>query len=300
MRKTGKPGNGSVPPGGRRRGQKGGIPVKKWFLSYAAASEKGSRENNQDNLRVGAAYELFNTEKPVWVEGSVQAGPLELFCVCDGIGGGAVGEMAAATALGQLSRALAASLEKGESTAEAALTAAEFAQSGVLELYGMLRRSGGCTLSLVALRGNEFAAANIGDSPIFLLKDGEEEPLELSCRHTLAWRKRELGIPTEAADECCLLRYVGKPGRSAAQMAHITGGTLGPRDSLLLCTDGLTDALPVKRLWEAAKKPGALRSLVKRAARQRGSDNCTAICLRAAQIEASETEEGLADGKQDL
>ena len=55
--------------------------MKKWMLTYSAASEKGSRDTNQDNLRVGAAHSYFDMESPVWVEGCMEAQSPEVFCV---------------------------------------------------------------------------------------------------------------------------------------------------------------------------------------------------------------------------
>ena len=239
--------------------------MKKWMLTYSAASEKGSRDTNQDNLRVGAAHSYFDMESPVWVEGCVEAQSPEVFCVCDGIGGEALGDVAAMTALD-------------------ALHQIEHAQSRVFGLYRAFHRNGGCTLSLVAVHQTSYVAVNIGDSPIFLAKNGESELEELSCRHTLGWKKRDMGLPTQPGDECCLMRYIGKPGHTAVQMAHVAEGTLEPEDCLLLCTDGVTDAFPAERLRAAADSPEALQALVKQAAEQEHSDNCTAICLKAAAI----------------
>lgn len=259
--------------------------MKKWMLTYSAASEKGSRDTNQDNLRVGAAHSYFDMESPVWVEGCMEAQSPEVFCVCDGIGGEALGDVAAMTALDALHQTLS-SPSSGEkpSLTELVLRAIEHAQSRVFGLYRAFHRNGGCTLSLVAVHQTSYVAVNIGDSPIFLAKNGGSELEELSCRHTLGWKKRDMGLPTQPGDECCLMRYIGKPGHTAVQMAHVAEGTLEPEDCLLLCTDGVTDAFPAERLRAAADSPEALRALVKQAAEQEHSDNCTAICLKAAAI----------------
>ena len=205
--------------------------------------------------------------------------------VCDGIGGEALGDVAAMTALDALHQTLS-SPSPGEkpSLTELVLRAIEHAQSRVLGLYRAFHRNGGCTLSLVAVHQTSYVAVNIGDSPIFLAKNGGSELEELSCRHTLGWKKRDMGLPTQPGDECCLMRYIGKPGHTAVQMAHVAEGTLEPEDCLLLCTDGVTDAFPAERLRAAADSPEALQALVKQAAEQEHSDNCTAICLKAAAI----------------
>lgn len=287
--KTKQPGNAEQETRGGRRTQdrltrppgERCIGMNSVKFRYAAASEKGSRESNQDNLRAGREHPYFEMDAPVWVEGSGDAQSLTVFTVCDGIGGEALGDIAAMSALDELQKALPQTLSGEKSLADTVLIAVERAQSRVLDLYRSIRKMGGCTLSLVALYRDRYLAVNIGDSPIFLAREHGGELRELSCRHTLETKKLEMGIPAEPGDECCLLRYLGKPGRSAAQMAHVEEGTIGPRDSLLLCTDGVTGTLSAAELRSAMEEPSSLRALVRHAAGQKNADNCTAICVAA-------------------
>ena len=152
--------------------------MEQFLLRYSAASERGSRPSNQDNLRLGSAHPYFQMEKSVDVSGHLTTEYPQVFCVCDGIGGGELGELASLYALAEIDRTLAVCGSLPLS--ELLLCAAEAAQFHVTQLYRRLRSAGGCTLTMLALYSNTYAVLNIGDSPAFVCRKQEGVMTELS------------------------------------------------------------------------------------------------------------------------
>lgn len=248
-------------------------------LDYSAASHIGGRRRNEDNylIREGVA--------PVWAyemcrnQGQWDTSQTRVAAVCDGIGGGAQGDTASLIAL----KTIEGMAQEYPDLAPEELIRmlAEAAQEEVCSHYRRLGRSGGCTLSLLVLREDRWAYLNIGDSPAFLWRQEDRELTELSERHNLKWEKLRRGIGPEQGDECRLLRYLGRQGHEAREMAHVVGGELKPGDGLLLCTDGITNAFSQENLscWLEQKVSAA--DLASGAASDPGADNCTAVCLWA-------------------
>ena len=270
----------------------------KYTLNYAAASRKGARSTNEDNLMVGVEHPFFDTDRAVQLHGTVDTGSVQMFCVCDGIGGACLGDMAAMTALDGIRGFLgSAPNTAGRDLEQTTMDAVEHAQQQVSQLYRRMRRRGGCTLALIAVCRGEFVAVNIGDSPIFLGRQGGGPLRELSCRHTLAWEKQRRGLPADRYDDGCLTRYIGKTNATARQMAHVTRGTLKPEDCILICSDGVTNTIPPDGLGAALQRI-SLADLVEQAAGQEAADNCTAIRLTMAAHKNKEDVHETESGKQ--
>lgn len=243
-------------------------------IQYTAASDKGQRRINQDNLCVGdllADVEAFFEKNGQWTG----IGPL-ILCVCDGIGGGSMGDTAALLALKGV-QTVARTATADENLEELVLSAADEAHKRVCHFFRQSGQPGGCTMALVAIRRNEFAFLNIGDSPAFLLHSSSRTLVELSCRHNLEWHKRRRGIAPLAADDRYLMRYIGKDGTSVSIMAHTLSGVMSSGDRMLLCSDGIVSAFAPQQLYRALEDGSCAASLVKQSAAIPGADNCTAI-----------------------
>ncbi|MCX7522738.1 protein phosphatase 2C domain-containing protein [Microbacterium sp. STN6] len=176
----------------------------------AAASHVGKiRSNNQDSGYAGA----------------------HLFVVADGMGGHAGGDVASAIALQRIREADREYLsgEEAEFSLQAALIAANAQLAETVfehpELTGM-----GTTVSAIARVGDEIALAHIGDSRIYLLRDGELK--QVSTDHTFVQRLVDSGRITEEE-----------------AMVH-------PRRSVLMRVLGDVDASPEIDTWCLDTKPG--------------------------------------------
>lgn len=218
-----------------------------------------------------------NDDTPLVVEG-------RLFAVADGMGGYAGGDVASATAVEVLQRVFADDptadgLEEG--IVQAGLAVQQKSQSDP-DLRQM-----GTTLSAVALvdspEGEVFAVAHIGDSRIYLLRDGELS--QLTDDHTVPEDLKRAGQLSEeeaAVDprRHIITRVLGPSGEYAPDMQ-----TLVPYhgDRLLLCSDGLTDELEDSQiahvLRSVADPEEAARRLVEQANQHGGRDNVTVVVV---------------------
>ncbi|GGE96769.1 Stp1/IreP family PP2C-type Ser/Thr phosphatase [Mycetocola zhadangensis] len=228
----------------------------------AALSHVGKiRSNNQDSGYAGS----------------------HLFIVADGMGGHAGGDVASAIALKRIIEADA--VYTSAQDAEAALQSAIIAANNELadavfehpELGGM-----GTTVDAIAAVGNEIAIAHIGDSRIYLLRDGELS--QITTDHTFVQRLVDSGRITEEEAmvhprRSVLMRVLGDVD-SNPEIDTMVMGT-HPGDRWLLCSDGLSgvvdkDAIEATLAQELpARQVG--EQLVRKALDGGAPDNVTVV-----------------------
>ena len=187
--------------------------------------------------------------------------------VADGMGGFNAGEHASATALAALAEVLAQRQAGRTDPASALRTAIEIANAEIIDLALRRPESIGMatTLAVCIVEGPWLWHAHVGDSRIYLLRDGTLTQL---TRDHLCWMSAApaaSGRPGEAfaaAEEgICLPPAPGGPagvgllarvvGIDAAVEPDIGAIRLEPGDRLLLCTDGLSDLLDAAMLAQA-------------------------------------------------
>lgn len=146
----------------------------------------------------------------------------------------------------------------------------------------------------VLLMGEEVAfVAHVGDSRVYLLRDGEI--FQLTSDHTFAEemkrRRRELEQAGEAADEKfgryehVLTRSIG--GQPAVEIDTLFVD-LQPGDEFILCSDGVSDVVGPGEMLRAseAREPDMLAGHLVDAALEGGSgDNATAVVVRVPTVE---------------
>ncbi|MEV6896188.1 protein phosphatase 2C domain-containing protein [Amycolatopsis sp. NPDC051372] len=236
----------------------------RFTLRYAAGSDTGRRRSiNEDS---------------VYASG-------RLLAVADGIGGQPHGEVASATAVGVLAsldselRSLdLTSLDLQSTLADGVRRVgerlAEVAEQDPAT-HGM-----GTTLTTLLFDGVRFAAAHIGDSRGYLLRDGELH--RITRDHTLVQALVEDGRISQAD-------AIDHPRRSLLMKALQSTGSGDPDvweftpladDRLLLCSDGLTAGAGEPAIAEtlAAGTPGeAVPALITLANDGGGPDNITIV-----------------------
>lgn len=252
-------------------------------VSFSAGTHIGARRKNQDNLRVGSMLPYIRSRRKMSRRGKMRIRDMELFCVCDGVGGGYRGDLAAKYALKAIRRFMRTGIPRELPLREAAIEAAQWAQSEVCEFYNTVQEAGGCTLGMVAVRGDSYAFLNIGDSPGFLIP-ASGEIRELSQRHNMAWERLRMGQTPESSDQNCLLRYLGLAGTPAEAMAYLTEGRLQEGDHLLLCSDGVTNAYLLSNLEDAIRRGVTAGQITQIAGCEERADNCTAVCLTVREL----------------
>ncbi|MGD0707558.1 MAG: PP2C family serine/threonine-protein phosphatase [Anaerolineaceae bacterium] len=253
-------------------------------LTHAGMTGK----TNEDRYAV-SAYKLSPHQPP----------SVLLAVLSDGIGGHRAGEVAAELAVNTISQYIAQSNEKHpiETIRESIELASRtiYAQaSHDPEHSGM-----GSTVALALAIGDHLYTASVGDSRIYLVRDGHI--FQLTTDHTWIQEALEKGIlkPEQVKghpNTHVIRRYLGSPTppvvdfrlrlshqESDDQALANQGMVLKTDDRLLLCSDGLTDLVkPEEILAVLLSKPlkEAVQALIDLANQRGGHDNITLIAIQ--------------------
>ena len=209
----------------------------------------------------------------------------QLFVVADGMGGHAGGDVASAIALKRVMEAdrQFASAADAEFALQSALRAANTMLAETVfehpELTGM-----GTTVSAILRSGSQVAIAHIGDSRIYLLRDGTLK--QITADHTFVQRLVDSGriTPEEAAvhpRRSVLMRVLGDV--DAAPEIDTTVFDVLAGDRWLLCSDGLSSYVSDDKIAQALKTLPAVKDaadrLVKESLDQGAPDNVTVVIV---------------------
>jgi protein phosphatase len=148
----------------------------------------------------------------------------------------------------------------------------------VPELRGMAT-----TLTAVAIDRGELTAAHVGDSRLYLVRDGK--PIQLSKDHTVAAERMRMGLLSEKKarehpDRSTLTRSLGRELIVAADRI-IT--TVAQGDVVIVCSDGLYNVLGDDEMVAVVGDLGpeaACRALIDTANARGTIDNLTAAVVR--------------------
>jgi protein phosphatase len=245
-------------------------------------------KNNEDRYAVASFVLAQNDRVPV------------LFAVlADGIGGHRAGEVAAELAVNHLMQAVARSdgrhIRKTIEEAVVEASDAIAAHAGSNEnLQGM-----GSTCATAWIVGDKLHTAYVGDSRIYLIRSGRIQ--QLTVDHSWVQEAIEKGILTpEAARQHpnvhVIRRYLGSPtppepdfrlklfNDEGDQHAENNQGLqILPNDTLLLCSDGLTDLLWNDEILEVIRSKPTLKeaskALIEIANARGGHDNITVVLI---------------------
>jgi protein phosphatase len=149
-----------------------------------------------------------------------------------------------------------------------------------------LYRGMGSTVSAVYFTDGTFIAANVGDSPIYLIRDGNIKLL--SVPHTVIAEQTALD-PDNAAKLGREFRHVltRAMGTDESVKADIYEIQCFKNDILVISSDGLSDkASPeeIQQLVDGNGSDAACRLLVDLANQRGGDDNITAIVLKVKMV----------------
>ncbi|MHB0875001.1 MAG: PP2C family protein-serine/threonine phosphatase, partial [Anaerolineae bacterium] len=205
-------------------------PEPKLVLSVAALTDTGrSRGHNEDYV----AYHVPTEPEVLQSEGA-------LFLVCDGVGGGAAGEVASEHAA---RRILADYYQpNGGAGPHAKLLAA--VQHANSEIYGENVRSGedrkmATTVVAALVIGNQLNLAHAGDSRAYLVREGHIS--QLTKDHSWVAEMVQAGDLTQAEAENHPWRNRITRSLGVAEMVKLDTQSLELKvgDVLVLCSDGL-------------------------------------------------------------
>mgnify|MGYP006294498769 CR=1 FL=1 len=217
-----------------------------------------------------------------------------LYLLADGMGGHQAGEVAAKLVVDSMHRYLAAGStaaeapENGKSDpslsaqANRLRGAVHYANQQVYQASAThsAYQGMGSTLAAVQFGDRTFVAANVGDSPIYLVHEGSIEML--SVTHTL-WAEQAERVADESVFvpelQHVLTRGMGAEDRVAPDICE---APFFSGDRLILCSDGLSGKVgPDEMLAVTASRsaPAACRTLVDTANRRGGDDNISVIVI---------------------
>jgi PPM family protein phosphatase len=233
-------------------------------LRVSALSDVGLvRKNNEDSFSICAP---------------------RLFMVADGMGGHEAGEVASKITV----TAIYEYVLKYETEQRAEVLLRDAIQDANRQVYETAvarpECSGmGTTVSVVLLSDGLIHWAHVGDSRIYLFREGEHQLL--TDDHSVVWQLLKQGglTPREAEvhpQRNMLTRAVG----TEAQIEIDVGSTpFLSGDQLLLCTDGLTNLVSGEELAQVTKRmtdtDEAVKYLVNQAKERGGFDNITVILI---------------------
>ena len=122
-------------------------------------------------------------------------------------------------------------------------------------VYQQFRGHGGTTLVAVLLKGNRLSFWCVGDSDLFLLREGKLYGMNIrqEYKNDLVLRALDGAFPVEEAfhdsQAGALSEYIGKEEVNCDY--NRIPFSLRPEDALLLCSDGISDTLTLKQIREA-------------------------------------------------
>jgi len=265
------------------------IPTDRSHLNVVTQTHAGmTGKNNEDRYAV-TSYHLSESDPT----------PVLFAVVADGIGGHRAGEVAAELAVDHITQAVAESdgsrpqkiIEKAIQEASDAI--AEHA-AATPEQQGM-----GATCACILIIGDRLYTASVGDSRIYLLREGRIQ--QLTTDHTWIQEALEKNVitPEYARDHPnihVIRRYLGSPeppevdfrmrlydSEADALAEGNQGMPLYPGDTLLICSDGLTDLVWNDEIGEIIRTKGNLKTvaqgLVDTANQRGGHDNTTVVLI---------------------
>jgi PPM family protein phosphatase len=146
----------------------------------------------------------------------------------------------------------------------------------------------GTTVVILLVTPSLVIAANVGDSRIYLIREGEIE--RLSRDHSVVAEQVELGMMTEEEAESSPLRHVltRNLGSSEDVMPDIFEIEPSNNDRFILCSDGLTDLVSdveLLNMTEEEPDPALLsRNLVDEVLDRGAHDNTTVISISLSDV----------------
>jgi serine/threonine protein phosphatase PrpC len=248
-------------------------------VEVAGKSDVGCvRSNNEDNF----GYDLRHG----------------IFVVCDGMGGQAAGEVASKLAVDtllsyfrngdadskyqQVGPPIDAISEDGKALANAVHLANQtIYQTGQ---QSSTQAGMGSTVVAARVRGNALAIANVGDSRIYLLRQGVIQ--QLTQDHSLVMEQVRRGyITREQAEHSEIQNIILKAlGSEESLDPDIEDLVVVAGDILLMCSDGLTKYIRDEEILKFISAVSSLQEgcdkLIRTAKERGGDDNITCLLLK--------------------
>ncbi len=239
-------------------------------------------------IRVGARTDVGivrqGNEDNFFAEADAARG---VFVVADGMGGHAAGEVASEMAVQIIARTLLPlTCVKSKGARDAVQQSLKDANRAIYErmLAETDKQGMGTTASVLVLCDHGYLIGQIGDSRIYLLRDGALT--QLTKDHSYVQEQVDAGLltPEQARYHPYSNVITRCVGASDEVEADIYEGEIKPGDVYLLASDGLTGMVDDRRLQQlllARSGPGRIvDALIAEANNRGGLDNISAIVIQ--------------------
>jgi PPM family protein phosphatase len=217
-----------------------------------------------------------------------------VFVVADGMGGHAAGEVASEMAVQIVARNLLPLTSVIDRASSGRLAQAmKDANRAIYDrmLAEVDKQGMGTTASVLVLSDNQFLIGQIGDSRIYLLRDGALT--QLTKDHSYVQEQVDAGLltPEQARYHPYSNVITRCVGASESVEADIYQGEMKPGDVFLVASDGLTGMVDDRRLQAmllARSGPGRIvDALIAEANGRGGLDNITAIVVQVVAVDGT-------------
>jgi len=211
-----------------------------------------------------------------------------VFLLADGMGGHAGGEVASAIAVEEAFAYLNKGLERGLTTKDMA----NLLKDSVIRAHNAIKRKAqaddtladmGTTLVELVVKGADAYICHVGDSRAYLVRNGLSQ---ITADHTIDLSIR---APRSGEDNSeplqrshMLMQAVGVSDEPIPDVNHVA---IMKGDLFLLCSDGLTDMLTDREIYEILRECGgdlelSVMKLIEEANRKGGRDNISVVLAR--------------------
>jgi serine/threonine protein phosphatase PrpC len=248
------------------------------YTVYSLSDTGRVRQLNEDSLRV---------ERPS--DPSIAGKWGDLYVVADGMGGHESGEVASKIAIETIAQVYYRA--NGMPTDEALAYAIEQANAEIFRRAQEEDRHGmGTTVVAAARIGNKIFLAHVGDSRIYLIRDGKIKALTQD--HSMVAEQVAAGLLTPEEAERhpyrnVISRAVGTAPQVEVEISQSSPLELREGDVVLLCSDGLTEhvkAPQIRQIVGNRAAESAAHALIQAANNGGGSDNISVIILRVGEV----------------
>lgn len=221
-----------------------------------------------------------------------------LFIVADGMGGHAAGEVASEMAVQIVSRELHALKELESPTARE--TVAESIRMANRAIYDRTiaesdKQGMGTTVSAIIVAGTRYLIGQVGDSRVYLLRDGALR--QLTKDHSYVQEQVDAGLLTpEQARYHPYSNVITRCVGAGEEVEPDTfSGEIKAGDVFLVASDGLTGMVDDRRLQQLllsrASAARVVDALIAEANYRGGLDNITAIVVQVTAVDAPGADE---------
>jgi serine/threonine protein phosphatase PrpC len=243
-------------------------------LLHAARTDVGMiRSGNEDHFSVKAA----------------PSGDRGLFIVADGMGGHAAGEVASEMAVQVIELELGGVNDLDDrATAERVADALRKANRNIHDrtITEVDKQGMGTTASVLLLSGTKYLIGQVGDSRVYLLRDGALQ--QITKDHSYVQEQVDAGFltPEQARYHPYSNVITRCVGASSDVVPDIYEGEVRVGDIFLVASDGLTGMVDDRRLqvllMSRAEPDRKVHALISEANGRGGLDNITAIVVQVA------------------